>query len=309
MSLQQTLQVFELLDSAYVKGEDIVELFAKYPEVSATTHRVNGSEGSTDFVRIVIPGTNGKLNHGNARTLGIVGLLGGIGARPSRIGMVSDADGAIAAIASALKLAQMKFKGDSLAGDIVVITHICTDAPTKPHHPVDFMDSPIDMNTMNENEFDSSMEAVLSFDTTKGNRIINHKGYALSPTVKQGYILRVSEDLLRIMEIASGHCPETFPITMQDITPYSNGIHHLNGILQPSTVTDAPVVGVAICTQSVVPGSGTGASHEIDIAGAVKFAVEVAKEYGNGTCNFYDHDEFMLLNSLYGSMAHLQGKK
>ncbi|MCH5770573.1 DUF1177 domain-containing protein, partial [Salmonella enterica] len=87
-----------------------------------------------------------------------------------------------------------------LAGDVIIGTHICPDAPTRPHEPVDFMDSPVDMKAMNEQELSAEMDAVLSIDTTKGNRIINHKGFALSPTVKQGYILRMSEDLLRIME-------------------------------------------------------------------------------------------------------------
>ncbi|MFJ6210305.1 DUF1177 family protein [Lysinibacillus sp. NPDC092081] len=35
-------------------------------------------------------------------------------------------------------------------------------------------------------------------------------------------------------------------------------------------------------------------------------SVEVAKKFGRGTAKFYDEDEFMLLNKLYGSMTHLQ---
>jgi len=309
MSLQQTLQVFELLDSAYVDGQQVVDLFAAYPNITARFTRVSGAKGRTDFVRIDIPGTHGKRSGGSAPTLGIIGRLGGIGARPTRIGMVSDADGAVAAVSSALKLAQMQLKGDVLAGDVIVTTHICPDAPTRPHEPVDFMDSPCDDITMNDNEVVEGVDAILSIDTTKGNRIINHKGYALSPTVKEGYILRVSEDLLRIMEMTSGQPAVTFPITTQDITPYGNGVYHLNSILQPSTATDVPVVGVAICAESVVPGCGTGASHEVDIAAAVRFAVEVAKEFGRETCHFYDAEEYALLLSLYGSLSHLRTRK
>jgi hypothetical protein len=76
--------------------------------------------------------------------------------------------------------------------------------------------------------------------------------------------------------------------------------------LQPSIATDAPVVGVAISAETVVPGSATGASHEIDIATVVKFAVEVAKEFGLATAEFYDVKEFARLNELYGSMHHLR---
>jgi hypothetical protein len=242
----------------------------------------------------------------DAKTLGIVGRLGGIGARPSRIGLVSDADGAIAAVAAALKLAQMRRNGDPLPGDVFLTTHVCPTAPTRPHDPVDFMDSPIDTEDVNAHEVWDEMDAVLSIDTTKGNRIINHSGYAISPTVKDGYILRVSEDLIRIMEMTSGKPAVTFPVTTQDITPYGNGVHHLNSIMQPSIATSAPVVGVAITTQSVVPGCGTGASHEGDIALAVKFAVEVAKEFGRGTCAFHDEKDYARLLELYGSLAHLK---
>ncbi|WP_445658991.1 DUF1177 domain-containing protein [Achromobacter sp. NCFB-sbj8-Ac1-l] len=307
MSLSQTLQAFEALDSAYASGDTVARLLAPYPKASVTVTQIRGDHGSTDFVRVVIPGAQGKRAGGSAPTLGIVGRLGGIGARPSRLGLVSDGDGAVAAVAAALKLAHMQSQGDVLAGDVIVGTHICPDAPTRPHQPVDFMDSPVDMKAMNDHELSDEMDAVLSIDTTKGNRIINHKGFALSPTVKQGYILRMSEDLLRIMESTTGRPAATFPISIQDITPYDNGVYHLNSILQPSVATSAPVVGVAITAETVVPGCGTGASHEVDIAAAAKFAVEVAKEFTQGKCQFFDREEFALLQSLYGSLAHLQG--
>lgn len=306
MSLQQTLQVFELMDSAKVSGADIVELFAADPGIRAVSRRVQGVKGGTDFVRIDIPGANGKSAGGAAPTLAIIGRLGGIGARPDRIGLVSDADGAIAAVACALKLARMQRNGDALPGDVIVTTHICPDAPILPRQPVDFMDAPVDDATMNRHEVPAEADAVLSIDTSKGNRILNHKGYAISPTVKEGYILRVAEDLLRIMEQSSGRAAVTFPITTQDITPYGNGVYHLNSILQPATATSAPVVGVAICAETVVPGCCTGASHETDIALAVKFALEVAKAFGRGNCRFYDADEYARLLELYGSLRHLQ---
>ncbi|MGG7445903.1 DUF1177 domain-containing protein [Kosakonia oryzendophytica] len=309
MSLQQTLQVFELLDSAYASGDKVKALLAEYRNLEVSVKVVSGPKGSTDFVKIVIPGTQGKRSGGSAPTLGIVGRLGGIGARPGRIGLVSDADGAVAAVASALKLAEMQRQGDSLPGDVIVTTHICPDAPTRPHEPVDFMDSPVETEDMNEQEVSDEMDAVLSIDTTKGNRIINHKGFAISPTVKQGYILRVSDDLLRVMEMTTGQLPVTFPITTQDITPYGNGVYHLNSILQPSIATAAPVVGVAITAVSAVPGCGTGASHETDIALACKFAVEVAKEFTRGTCQFFDSTEYQRLLDLYGSLAHLQKRQ
>ncbi len=55
MSLQQTLQVFELMDSAFVSGQDVVDLFAPYPAIRASTLRADGPKGGTDFVRIEDP--------------------------------------------------------------------------------------------------------------------------------------------------------------------------------------------------------------------------------------------------------------
>lgn len=306
MSLHQTLRVYEAFDSANASGQTVVDLLAPYAGVEVDVTVISGPKGQTDFVKIVVPGTDGKRGGGKAPTLGIVGRLGGIGARPSRIGLVSDADGAIAAVAAAIKLAHMRTQGDALPGDVILTTHVCPNAPTRPHDPVDFMDSPVTTEDINAHEVTLDMDAVLSLDTTKGNRIINRRGFAISPTALQGYILRVSEDLLRIMEMTTGELAATFPITSQDITPYGNGVYHLNSIMQPSIATPAPVVGVAIVAQSVVPGCGTGASHEVDIAEAVRFVVEVAKEFTRGTCQFYDQGDYARLLELYGSLAHLQ---
>jgi len=222
------------------------------------------------------------------------------------IGLVSDGDGAVSALAVAIKLAHMAEKGDVLPGDVIVTTHVCPNAPTQPHDPVPFMGSPVNMEIMNRYEVDSGMDAILSIDTTKGNRVINHKGFAISPTVKEGYILRISEDLLEVMSIVTGKLPVTFPVTIQDITPYGNGVYHLNSILQPATATSAPVVGVAITTETAVPGCATGASHVVDIEQVVRFSIEVAKGFGARQYSLFDEDEFETLVRLYGTLKHFQ---
>lgn len=306
MSLKHTIEVVDLLDDPKINGEQIIALFEGYEHCEATYETVTGEQGSTDFIKVLIRGTNGKSNQGSAPSLGIVGRLGGIGARPNRIGFVSDGDGAAAAVAAALKLAQMSERGDRLEGDVYITTHICPDAPTEPHEPVEFMGSPVDILTMNQYEVLPEMDAILSIDTTKGNRVFNHRGIAISPTVKSGYILKFSDDLIRIKEMTTGELAVTFAVTTQDITPYGNDVYHINSILQPAVATDAPVVGIAITAKSAVPGSGTGASHEVDIAQAVRFSIEVAKEYTAKKVEFYDQAEFNRLEKLYGSMKHLQ---
>ena len=241
-----------------------------------------------------------------APTLGLIGRLGGLGARPERIGFVSDGDGALTVLTAAAKLLDMQKKGDALEGDVIAVTHICSDAPTEPHEPVDFMDSPISMKQCNDEEVCEEMEAILTVDTTKGNRVINTMGFAISPTVKEGYILRTSEDLLDLMEMTTGRLPKVFPVTTQDITPYGNDLYHLNSVLQPAVSTNAPVVGVAITTEVPVPGCGTGATHAADVEMTIRFVLEAAKAYGRKQCSFYDEAEFNHLVELYGSMTQLQ---
>lgn len=311
MALKQVIEAYEVLDSASVSGKNAVELIKAAGITDVTVTTVKGEKGSTDFIRARIAGSKGKMKGGSAPTLGIIGRLGGLGARPERIGFVSDGDGALAAVAAAMKLGRMQQRGDFLLGDVIIATHICPDAPTRPHSPVPFMDSPVDIMDMNYNEIDPDMDAILSIDTTKGNRVINTKGFAISPTVKEGYILRISEDLLDIMQVVTGKLPAVFPITTQDITPYGNGLFHLNSIMQPSVATTAPVVGVAITTEIAVPGCATGASHLTDIEAVVRFAIEVGKAFTQEMCHFYDPQEFTSIQSLYGSMRHIQtaGKK
>lgn len=306
MLIKQVMEIFELLDSASASGDVIRAYMESKGAKNVTVRRVEQDGRGTDFISIIIPGKNGKMNGGTAPSLGVVGRLGGLGARPEMTGFVSDGDGALAALSVAAKVLEMNNRGDYLSGDLYVCTHICPDAPTMPHKPVPFMGSPVDMAAMNEMEVYDEMDAVLSIDTTRGNRIINHRGFALSPTVKEGYILRISEDLLSIMEITTGEHPYTFAVTIQDITPYGNGLYHLNSILQPSTATKAPVVGVAITSKTMVPGCATGATQVMDVESAARFALEVAKSFGKGDCKFYDEDEYAMIQAKYGSMSHIQ---
>ncbi|MGO1592522.1 DUF1177 domain-containing protein [Ancrocorticia sp.] len=308
MSYKHIIGALDILDDSAVTGDSVVAWLAEIGIQDASSRTISGPRGSTDFLRVVIPGTDGKMAGGGAPTLGLIGRLGGLGARPDRIGFVSDGDGALTVVAAAAKLGEMAHRGDKLPGDVIITTHICPDAPTRPHEPVDFMDSPVDIDTMNAEEVESAMDAILSVDTTKGNRICNHLGFAISPTVKAGWILRVSEDLLQIYSDTAGTPPVVLPITMQDITPYGNEVYHVNSIMQPCVATDASVVGVAITAETTVPGSGTGATNMASIDSTVRFLIETAKAHGVGQAVFHDEDEFVALTSRYGSMSGLQTK-
>lgn len=316
--LRHVMDTLDLLDDPSVTGAAAVAFLRERagtpegtpegaPDAEISTTTVRGAKGSTDFITVRVPGTDGRTRGGQAPTLGVIGRLGGIGARPEQIDFVSDGDGAAAAIALAAKLLDMARRGDRLPGDVVVGTHVCPDAPTRPHDPVPFMDSPVDMAAMNDHEVLPEMEAIVSIDTTKGNRVINQRGIAISNTVRQGYILPVSPDLVSVYETVCGTYAQVFPLSTQDITPYANGLYHINSILQPAVAAAVPVVGVAVTAQTAVAGSATGASHEVDIALAARFALEVAKGFGAGRVAFHDEAEFDALVARYGPATHLQG--
>ncbi|MEG1435660.1 MAG: DUF1177 domain-containing protein [Gordonibacter sp.] len=314
MILKQLIDLYDVLDSPAASGEAAVAfLRGVNPACDAKTYVLEGPKGSTDMVRVRIPGAHGRSTGGDAPTIALLGRLGGLGARPERIGFVSDGDGALTVLACAAKLLSMHARGDVLAGDVVLSTHVCPHAPTSPHEPVPFMGSPVATADVNREEMGGAeaqgpwaADAVLVVDTTKGNRIMNERGFMISPTVLQGCILRVSDDLVGLAEIATGRPTRTFPLSMADITPYGNGLYHLNSILQPATATAAPVVGVAITTQTAVPGCATGATHVTDLDEAGSFMIEAAKAFGEGTCSFYDTEEFDRFQARYGSFAHLQ---
>jgi len=305
VAMRQVLDAWDMLDSPRASGGLVAARLSARGLREVTTLRLGTEAVGTDFLKIVIPGANGRKGGGAAPTLGIIGRLGGVGARPGLLGLVSDADGAVVALASAFKLADMAADGDVLPGDVIIATHICPNAPTLPRHPVPFMGSPVDAQTLVQHEVDPAMDAILSVDTTRGNRIVNRRGFAITPTVKEGFILPPADDLLDLMQHVSGQLPAVCPIATQDITPYGNGLRHINSILQPATACHIPVVGVALTTEVAVPGPATGASQVLDIEAATRFCLEVAKAFTAGRCRFYDESEFQHMLALYGSMAHL----
>ena len=309
MLLKEILEVFNLLDDANASGAALeAYLRGIRHDADIEVVRIETPKGSTDVIRILIPGVNGRHSGGTAPTIGLMGWLGGVGARPSAVGYVSDGDGALVTLAVAAKLLDMQNKGDWLEGDVYLATHICPCAPTRPHDPVALMDSEPFREQVKREAFARAqkLDALISCDTTKGNRIINSCGFAISPTVKEGYILKVSKSLLDIYQNTVGEPPKVFAITNQDITPYGNGIDHLNGIMQPSTMTSAPVVGVAITTCAAGPGCATGATHFVDVEAAARFLLEVAKGFCAGNVQFYDSEEYAEILRRYGSLQRLQ---
>ncbi len=166
---------------------------------------------------------------------------------------------------------------------------------------------PVPIVTMNLHEVDEATEAVFSIDATKGNRIVNHRGFGVTPTVRQGHILPVAPDLVDVYERVSGRPAVVLLLSTFEITLYDNGLYHVNSILQLTVTTAAPVVGVATTAASAVPGTATGAKHAADVDQVVRFCLEVAKGYGAGGARLYDPDEFAQAVALYRPMTHVRG--
>jgi len=310
-ALKHVLEIVDLLDDPNVSGGKVMEFFRSkglLDFMSMNVEVVKGGKGSTDFITIKIPGKEGKTVGGSAPTLGVVGRLGGVGARPGFIGLVSDADGAIVALATAYKLSEMRRRGDALPGDVIITTHVCPNAPTRPHKPAPMMDSPVDILTLLKKEAHPEMDAILSVDATKANWVIKHTGIAITPTIKEGWILKVSQDLIDILVRVTGEPPAIVPITMQDILPYTTPVYHINSMVQPWIYTTAPVVGVAITTRMVVPGSATGPTNVWALEQATRYVIEVAKDYTLGRAKFYDEEEWRKILELHGEVKSIMRK-
>ena len=303
--LRHVIEIYDLLSDPSARGPQVAALFDG--SRTALTETADDAGRHVDFIKIVFPGSAGKMSGGSAPTLGILGTLGGLRIPGLSKGLVSDADGAVVALACALRLEQMSGFGERYKGDVIVATHVCQEAIEEPHEPYSFMRGPLSKRDMTAPQVDPDMDAILSIDTSRGNRVCNHDGFAITFPVKEGWVLKASPDLLRVMEFTTGQAPVVFPIATQDITPYENELTHINGIMQPATLTAAPVVGVALTTRAVVPGIGTGVAHLTHLEVAGRFCLGTAEAFGAGDCTFYDAAEFARLVELYGSMGHLQG--
>src|SRR5205085_7695522 len=87
MTFASTLRALDLLDSAHASGARVAQALHDAGIETVETSTVTGPGGPTDFLRITVPGSAGRSRGGSAPTLGIIGILGGIGARPHVVGM------------------------------------------------------------------------------------------------------------------------------------------------------------------------------------------------------------------------------
>lgn len=298
--LSELLRIKDLLESAGSDGEAVREYFRPF-DIDVTVVPLGTKDARVDLLRLTIPGSDGRSNGGSAPTLGIIGRLGGLAAR-GKFGLVSDADGALVALTAAAKLARFRRAGQHASGDTIVTTNITRAGCVRGQ----FISSPIDSREIGPLEVLPEMAAIVSIDATKANRVLNRTGVAITPTVKEGYVLRVSEGLLTLVERVTSAPALVLPVTTQDITSMANGVYHINSIMQPSRYTTAPVVGIALTSAVLIPGSATGVTNVALLESAARLCLEMAREFGAGELHFFDPGEFAVLMRLYGSLRRLQ---
>ena len=303
--LKEVLEVIDALDDPRSGAREFNALLPK-DACETSVEPFSGSLGKTEFVAYRFKGSEGRRSGGKARTIGIVGSLGAMRLPGDYPGMNSDADGCLVALACALRLARMWTRGQILKGDVIVTTHICQAGHPEPHDPLPFVMPPLDVDEACRRLVDPAMEAILTPETCKGNRVFNQTGFAITPPVKEGYILRPHFSLIQTMEMVTTRPALIFPITMQDITPFGNGIHHVCGMMLPAQFTSAPVIGVPLTGQMQVVAAATNVFQYAALEAAGRYCIEIATAYGIGHCHFYYEDDLTGMVGRYGSMRHLQ---
>ena len=286
MLLEQIMDMSDILDCSKASGKQIKEyLHSIKSDADIDVYELNGPKGKTDMVKLRLPGINGKTRGGKAATIGLLGRPGGLCASPERLGFMSNGDGAIIALAIAAKLLKMQNKGEFMEGDVFISTQVCHDGLKRPYNTVPFMGSTVNMAQFNQNDLSFELDAILSVDTVRSDRVINNHNFAIPHAINDFCMLKVSNSLLDIMQMVTGRSQQVFSLSTQDITPYGNDLYHINCKLQPCTASDT--------------------AHYADIEAAARFMLEVAKEFGRGECHCNKEEKNKVL-MLSGSMKHFQ---
>ncbi len=194
-ALQTPYRMYELLDSPQASGAIVADyLKAIDPECTVKPTRWKAPRALPTWC-VRIPGAHGKSSGGDAPTIGLLGRLGGLGARPERIGFVSDGGALTRRLRR--KAARHAQEGRHSAWRRVR-EHACV--PACAHHAAQAraVHGLAHQPRPSMPKGHARLDAILVVDTTKGNRIANNRGFAISPTVKQGVVMRVSR--------LAGHC-------------------------------------------------------------------------------------------------------
>ncbi|MEM0173903.1 MAG: DUF1177 domain-containing protein [Sulfolobaceae archaeon] len=290
MILKNLIEVIEILESSEpivkvrekVRGADFIE----YEEIER-------GDGKVTFLRALVKGRKGN------RRIEILGRLGAIQMRSKYKGLVSDADGAIVALTVLFELIDLKRKGIEFDADVSIVTNIALDAKLIPHKPFDFMVPPIGLDEALQIEVDPKAELILSIDSTKGNILAKYNDFALTHVVKEGYILKLSDEVIEIYNRVTGHEVYLVALTTGDLTPIEFPIYHISTIISPWLYTTSPVIGIATTSRQVIPGYVTGVQDIMMLNNASRFCIEMIKFFDMGG-KVYDDKELEELKKRIG---------
>ena len=77
MLMKEIIAAYDVLDSSFVTGEEVKKyLLGIKADANVEVYELVGPKGSTDMLKVRIPGKNGKTNGGDAPTIGLLGRLG-----------------------------------------------------------------------------------------------------------------------------------------------------------------------------------------------------------------------------------------
>lgn len=234
-------------------------------------------------------------------------LLGRLGAIrvSSNNGLVSDADGAIITITSMLEWAK---NYSEIEGEAIFSTSISLDAKLIPHKPFKFMVPLVGLDDALKLEVDKEAQFLISVDSTKGNRIAKYNDFAISHIIKDGYILKIPDEIIDIYEKVTEHEPYFVALTSGDLTPMEVNAYHISTLLSPWLYTEAPVLGLATVSKYPIPGYETGVQNIIMLERASRFSIEVLKYYFYGG-NVYSEEELNSLKNALGESQFMKLKK
>ncbi|WP_270934085.1 DUF1177 family protein [Falsiroseomonas oryzae] len=299
--LKEILDVLDFMTAPRASVEDFLRMLPPGAH-SHTTEVVEVDGRRMDFLKILFPGRRGRSAGGNTRTLGVIGSLGALRVPGDNQALVSDADGCLVALAVALRLARMAAKGQVLASDVLISTQLCHDGRAEPHDPYPFVMSPIPSRLKHPRLVDPRMDGLVVVETCKSNKLVSHKGFAITHVAKEGMLLRLHANLIHIQEMVTGRLPVIFPVSQQDLTPYETGIHHVCGMMLPALYTDAPVLGVPMVTEAQTWPAWTNVQHASEMDQAGRFCLEVATRFGLGECEFFYEADYEAMKKFYGTL-------
>lgn len=297
--LKDVLDVMDFMTSPTASVDEYLRLLPEN-QIKVFREVVETEKGAMEFLKLLIPGSRGKWAGGDTKTLGIIGSLGALRIPGDNNALVSDADGCLVALSVALRLARMASRGQVLPSDVLVSTHICQQGHSIPHDPYPFVMSPIPSQLKHPRLVDKEMDAIVAVETCKSNKLVSHKGFAITHVAKEGLLLRVHADMIHIMEMVTGKLPVIFPVSQQDLTPYELGIHHVCGMMLGNLFTDAPVMGVPLTTESQTWPAWTNVSHPDVLEQAGRFCLEAAARFGVGDCRMYYEDDYIGMKKYFG---------